>query len=134
MEALKKIRVKHIEGFNIVERGWGISDRFPNNEIRINKHLHEYPELLEGILNHEVKHTRHQGFTKKDLVHDLATKNQYSQWQLMKFCLRHPLALLQAVPIYYTRKDGIVFDINAMITMAIVLGFVGIAIWIGLSL
>ena len=104
----------------IIYRNYGIADRFPDNVIELNKHLKKWPTLHKALIQHEAKHTNRKGFTKKDLVHDLSTPNQISTWKMMKFIIAHPFSLVQFVPIYWTKKRGIIIDYNLIIIWGVV--------------
>jgi len=62
--------------------------------IYLNKHLKG--KLKEQILKHEMSHTIGK-YNDKD--YKLDKENNISQWQIFKFCLRHPLAFCQLSPI-----------------------------------
>ena len=121
-----------MEQLKIIKRNWGIADRFPDGTIEINKHLDDYPDIKKSIIQHEARHSTHKGFTKKDLMHDLSTIDQFSQWQMMKFIVRHPFSVIQFFPVYYhfKRKDW-VMDINLIIIYSIIVPLISLAIWIG---
>lgn len=104
----------------IVYRDYGIADRFPDNVIELNKHLKNWPSLHKALIDHEARHTNRKGFNKKDLVHDLSTPNQLSTWEMMKFIIRHPFSLVQFVPIYWTKKRGLIIDYNLIIIWSVV--------------
>lgn len=111
----------------IIYRDYGIADAFPDGTIELNKHLKKYPNLEKSLIQHELKHSRIQKFTKRDFVHDLTTMNQISQWQMVKFMVRHPFSMVQILPVYYSKKRGLIYDINSMIIWGIFLTIVGVA-------
>lgn len=117
----------------IVYRGYGIADRFPNGIIELNKHLDNYPGLKRALIQHEVKHTNRQNLNKKDFLHDLTTQDQISQWQMMKFIVRHPLSLVQFMPLYYTRSKGWIMDKNLVIIYSILTFIITVGLIIGFS-
>ena len=122
-----------VEQFKIIYRNYGIADRFPDGTIELNKHLDEYPKLKASILQHESKHTSNQKFNRKDLLHDMTVIDQYNQWMLIKFMARHPLSLIQLLPLYYTKRRGWIFDQIAAIFWGVGLLAIILAIYIGVS-
>ncbi len=108
------------EQLKIVYRDYGIADRFPDNVIELNKHLKKWPSLHKALIEHEARHTNRKGFTKEDLLHDLSTPNQLSTWKMMKFIVRHPFSLVQFVPIYWTKKRGLIIDYNLIIIWCVI--------------
>ncbi len=106
--------------FKIVYRGYGIADRFPDNVIELNKHLKKWPTLHASLLQHEARHTNNKKFNKKDLIHDLSTPNQIDTFKMMKFIIRHPFSLVQFIPIYWTKKRGLIIDYNLIIIWFVV--------------
>ncbi len=126
--------MKKHEQLKIIKRGWGIADRFPDGTIEINKHLDDYPDIKKSIIQHEARHSNEEGFTKKDLMHDLSTIDQFSQWSMAKFIVRHPLSMIQFLPIYYHfRRKEWVMDINLIIIYSIVFPLLALAIFIGVK-
>lgn len=99
-----------VEKLKIIYRSYGIADRFPDGTIELNKHLNEWPKLKSSILQHEIKHTNNEKFNRKDLMHDLTVIDQFNQMDLIKFMMRHPLSLVQLLPLYYTKRRGWIFD------------------------
>jgi hypothetical protein len=68
-----------------------------NGNIYINKYLKEYDRnLFNRILVHEKSHTM-GAYNLKDFILDY--KNDISQWELFKFCLKHPSGFAQYSPI-----------------------------------
>ncbi len=109
----------------IVEVGHGIANRFPDR-IEINKHLRKYPRLLKAILEHERSHAD-GGYSKKDFMLDFTTPSKASTWDILKFMVKHPSAFTQVLPIYWTKRTGIVYDINLFILYGIMVGiFTGV--------
>jgi len=98
----------------IVEVPYGIANRFTDGTIEVNKNLKKYPEVYKAILKHELEHTD-DFFTLHDLKHDLNSEHEVDQFQMLKFILRHPLTLVQFLPIFYTKKRGIYYDLNLII-------------------
>lgn len=111
----------------IVYRNYGLADRFPDGTIELNKHLNDYPELKKSILMHEARHTDNPKMNRKDLMNDLTSLNQYSMFALVKFMARHPLSIIQLLPIYKTKTAGWVYDEVATLYWAILVGVVGIS-------
>lgn len=124
-----------MEQLKIIKRNFGIADRFPDGTIEINKNLDKYPGIKKALIQHEARHSNKDGFTKHDLMHDLSTIDQFSQWEMMKFIVKNPLSLVQFFPIYYhfKRKDWIM-DINLIIIYSILIPVLALAIWIGMSI
>lgn len=120
-----------VDELRIIYRGYGIADAFPDGTVELNKHLKDYPKLQRALLQHEAKHTREKGFTKKDFVHDLTTIDQINQWQMIKFMSRHPLSLIQVLPITYSKRRGIMYDINSLIVWGALIGVISLALIIG---
>jgi len=68
-----------------------------NGVIYLNKHLKEFDEsLYKRILKHEQEHTMGI-YNKQDFLLDF--KNDISQWELLGFCIAHPLGFVQLCPI-----------------------------------
>ena len=108
------------EQFKIIYRSYGIADRFPGEVIELNKHLKKWPTLHKALIQHEARHTNNERLNRKDLIHDLSTPNQINTWKLMKFIIRHPFSLIQFVPIYWTKKRGLIIDYNLIIIWFVV--------------
>ncbi len=106
-----------------------VANRF-NNLIEINKHLRNYPKLLEPILEHELSHTN-KAFTSYDLKLDFLSKNKLNYFYLMKFMFRHPLSFLQLSPILYSRKKGFIIDYNLLIMYFVMVLVFGLTIYFG---
>ena len=125
--------MKPQQQLKIIKRGWGIADRFPDGTIEINRNLDDYPQIKKSIIQHEARHTNREGFTKEDMIHDLSTIDQFSQWDMVKFITKNPLSLIQFLPIYYhfKRKEWIM-DINLLVIYSIVFPLFAIAIFIGM--
>lgn len=123
--------MKNHQELKIVHRNYGIADAFPDGVIELNKHLEKYPVLKRSLIQHELKHSRNEKMNRHDWLHDLTTIDQISQWQMMKFMLRHPLSFLQFAPIYYTKKRGLIIDKNLLVIYSILAIMVGGAITIG---
>lgn len=119
----------------IIEVNWGIANRFQDGTIEINKHLKEDPELYKSILRHELDHDD-STFSWKDFKHDLYTPHnkKINQWNIMRFVIRHPKALTQLLPIYYSKKRGFVLDLNFTILYLFLFGIIGLSLFIGLKI
>ncbi len=117
--------------FKIIYRNYGIADRFDNDVIELNKHLIKYPDLHKSLIQHEARHTNNQRFNRKDLEHDLSTPNQIKTWKLTKFIIRHPLSLIQFVPVYWTKKRGLIVDYNLIVGWGVLLFIITLGLWIG---
>lgn len=97
----------------IIEVNHSIANRF-DNYIEINKHLRDYPNLLEPILKHELQHTD-KAWSVKDFKLDFLSNNEVNQLDLLKFMIKHPSSFVQISPILYSRKKGFIVDINLLI-------------------
>jgi len=118
----------------IIHRSYGIADRYDNGTIEINKNLEKYPELKSAIIRHEIKHTNNPRFNKKDFLHDLEAPEQLKLFTLIKFIFKHPLSLVQFLPAYYTRKKGLVLDLNLIVIYSVVLSVLSTGIVLGFVL
>ncbi len=116
---------------NIVYRNWGISDRFNDGTIEINKNLDKYPKLKRAILAHEVDHTNQSGFTRKDFLHDISSPDKVDMFEMMKFVIKHPRSWFQFLPFYYHKQRGLVLDANMIIAYSVIVAMVGIGLGIG---
>lgn len=99
-----------IDESKIVYRNYGLADIFPDGTIELNKHLNDYPKLKKALLMHEANHTNNQKFNRQDLMHDLTSLNQFSIFDMMKFMIRHPLSMVQILPVYWTKTGGWSYD------------------------
>ncbi len=106
-----------------------IANRF-NNLIEINENLKKYPELLKPILEHELSHTD-KPWSVKDFKLDFIEPSKVNQWKLMKFMFKYPMAFLQWSPLLYSKKKGLVVDINLLIMYMIMIFVFVITILIG---
>lgn len=101
----------------IKEVNWGIANRF-STHIEINKHLKEYPHLLNPILKHENSHTN-KFFSKHDFKLDFLNNSDVNSFEMLKFMIRHPKSFTQLLPFYWTKKSGFVYDVNMIIMYAV---------------
>lgn len=106
----------------------GIGNRFENS-IELNKHLKDYPQLHNAVLAHELSHTDNL-FSLKDLKIDLGSSA--NSMDVLWFMLRHPLSFTQLLPFYYTRKHGLVYDINLILIYFVTICFLSLVIYLGL--
>ena len=90
-----------------------ISNNF-GNYIEVNKHLKNYPSLLEPILAHELSHSE-KSWSLHDFKLDFFSHNHINHLELFKFMLKHPKSFYQLSPILYSREKGITYDINLLI-------------------
>lgn len=108
---------------------WGIANRF-NDCIELNRNLLKYPDLHAAILRHEVEHTN-KTFSWHDLRHDLLPTKKVSQVQLFKFMIKHPKAVSQFLPIYWSpSRKQLIFDLNLAVTYAISFGVIALGLWL----
>lgn len=115
----------------IVWRNYGIADKFPDGTIEMNKHLKDYPKLKHSLLLHEAHHTNQKKMNRQDLMHDLTSLNQLKMGYLIKFMSRHPLSLVQLLPIYKTKTAGWVYDEVSSMWWGCLIVVIGIAVGIG---
>lgn len=100
--------------------------------IELNQGLKMYPGLHDFILKHELAHTQREGFNKDDFLLDISS-TEYSLKDMIKFMINNPSALWQFLPFY--KKKGIIFyDINMIIIWSLIIGFLGIGTYLGLTL
>lgn len=116
----------------IIYRNYGIADRFEDGTIELNRKLDKYPELKKALIQHELKHTNNPRINKQDFLHDLSSQDKIRTWDLMRFMVRHPLALVQFLPIYYTKERGIVKDKNLILIYSFFLIVSLIAVYFGI--
>lgn len=104
---------------------WGVANNF-GDYIEVNRHLQtENPKLYQTIINHELDHTKKTGLNTTDFLLDIG-ETRVNNWELFRFMIRHPKALLQLVPLY--RKDKVwIYDINMILSWTVVLSCFGIA-------
>jgi len=105
----------------------GIANRF-STFIEINRNLPKYPRLYNQVLKHELSHTD-SFFSLEDLKVDLSNQ-ELSSWEMSKFIAKHPAALKQLLPIYFSKKNGVVYDLNLIIMYIILLVFIGVGVLI----
>ncbi len=118
---------------NIVYRNWGISDRFNDGTIELNKNLNKYPSLKRSILAHEIDHTNQPGFTRKDFLHDISSPDKIDMFEMMKFVIKHPRSWVQFLPFYYHKQRGLVFDANLIIAYSVIGTIAVVGLVIGFS-
>lgn len=107
----------------------GIANNF-GDFIEINRNLKNYPKLLGPILRHELKHSD-KFFTMNDLKIDLNDGTEIDQMQLFKFMIKHPAALTQFAPFYWSRKKGFVYDVNLTLIYAVMGIIIGGGVFLG---
>lgn len=96
-----------------------IANRYQNH-IEINHHLKKYPDLLEPILKHELSHTD-KPWSMEDFKLDFLSNDEINQWKLIKFMFKHPSSFVQLSPILYSKKKGLIVDINLLIMYSIMI-------------
>ena len=106
----------------------GIANRFEDH-IELNENLPAYPDLYNSILEHELSHTDKEGFTKEDFILDLGP-SKVNYWKLFIFMCKYPKTFTQFLPIY-KKGNQLIYDINLIIVWGILLGIIGIAIFLG---
>ena len=114
----------------IVYVSHGIANNF-GETIEVNVNLKKYPELLEPIIRHELRHSSSIGFTKKDLLLD-SEKLDLNYWQLTKFMFKHPKSFSQFFP-FYINKGRFIYDINMCIVWGLMLSAIGLSTFFALT-
>lgn len=118
----------------IIKRNYGIADRFNDGTIEINKNLDDYPKLKKAILDHELGHTSKKEFNKSDFIHDLNATKDIDKKELLRFMIKHPKSLTQFLPINYSKKRGLIIDVNMAIAYIVIITIVSFGILIGTAL
>lgn len=101
----------------IIEVDSGIANNF-GTHIEINKNLKKYPELYKKVLGHELDHTD-KLFSYQDIKLDLISSSDINNMDLLFFIKNHPKAITQFMPLWYSKRNGIYYDINMLIAYAI---------------
>ena len=115
----------------IIEVSHSVANRYPNH-IEINKHLKKYPHLLKPILEHELSHTD-KPWSLKDFKLDFVSKSKIPFLNLIRFMFRHPASFLQLSPILYSKRKGLIIDINLLVMYLIMLLVFSTTIYIGVK-
>ncbi len=115
----------------IIEVSHSVANRYPGY-IEMNKNLKKYPKLYKAILEHELSHTN-KSWSLKDFKLDFVSKTKVNFFTLMKFMLSHPASFLQLSPILYSKKKGLIIDINLLIMYLIMFLVVTITIYFGVK-
>jgi len=110
---------------------WGLANNF-GTHIELNKNLKQYPKLHYKILRHELRHTN-KPFSKQDLKNDFL-ETKVSSVELIKFMIKNPKSMIQILPFYWTKRYGLVYDINLILTYLIIVFIISGSILVGLSL
>lgn len=98
---------------------YGVANRYSypdHDEIEINKELLKYPELLKGIMKHEIGHTSGR-YKMEDLrldFHDGIKKPGY--W---KFIRKTKSSWYQFLPVWWTKSKGLIFDFGSLMNWLI---------------
>lgn len=116
----------------IVEVNHSVANRF-KGYIEINKNLKKYPKLFEPIVSHELMHTD-EAFTWKDFKLDFFSNSKVDNWELMKFMLKHPRSFSQLLPVLYSKKTGVVIDVNLLVMYLIMICIFVLAVVAGARL
>jgi hypothetical protein len=110
----------------IKESEWGLANNF-GDYIEVNKHLKEFPELYDQIIEHEQAHSS-GAFTKDDFILDLSP-SKVNTWRLFKFMCIYPKTFTQFAPFYFSKnKEGkrmFVYDVATCIVYGVLIGIVG---------
>jgi len=104
---------------------WGIANRYDGGIVKVNRHLKNYPWLLEDVLVHEAKHTSGPAnkLNAKDLWHDVSDASVVGKYYL-KFFLKHPSAWVQLLPVWYHKGFKFSYDLNLIVIYLFVIGVV----------
>jgi hypothetical protein len=91
--------------------------------IEVNKNLLDYPNLFNQVILHEVKHSK-DIWNKVDLINDIVPS--VNKLQFFSFMIANPSSWIEGLPVYYTKKQGMVYDINMCLLwgFGLVLGIV----------
>ena len=99
---------------------YGVANSFAYNYkgkeykiIELNKALIDEPDIFYPILFHELRHSK-KILAIEDVINDFSFANLKSlpNFKIIAFMLKNPSALIQVLPVYKTKKQGWVFDIN----------------------
>ena len=90
-----------------------IANRF-DGYIEVNKNLKKYPKLFNPILDHELSHTD-KAWSLEDFKLDFLSNTKVNHLHLLKFMFKHPMSFLQLSPVLYSKKKGLVVDINLLL-------------------
>jgi hypothetical protein len=115
----------------VIEVGHGIANNF-GTHIEINKHLKDYPKLYAKIVGHERQHTDKM-YSFQDFKIDLLASSDIKNMDLLWFIRHHPAAMIQFFPIWYSRRNGIYYDINMLIAYAVFTIPILAALFIGIK-
>lgn len=77
--------------------------------IEVNRNLLDYPKLFNQVILHEIKHSK-DIWNKSDLVNDIVPS--VNKLDFFSFMISNPSSWIEGLPIYYTKKQGIVYDLN----------------------
>lgn len=115
---------------NIEYTDWGVANNY-GNFITLHQDLlkPQYRKLLDGILEHELSHTD-KTFTFHDLKIDLVPSGKIKHFELFKFMIRRPKTWIQFLPVIYSKKHGIAFDLNMIILYILAGCIVGGIAWL----
>ena len=106
---------------------YGIGSRI-GNKIYLNKNLKENQVLHDAILKHELAHS--EGYTIQDIKMDIRnTHLKGLKAQYYSFILKHPLTLIQFMPVWFWHKKTSI-DLTMLIAWAIFVLFIVLLIWL----
>ena len=118
------------EKIEIRDVDWGVANRF-DDCIEVNRHLKQHPKLYRPIIEHELEHSE-KIFDIEDFKHDITSSHSLDQFELMKFMFKHPKSFSQLLPFYWTKKRGLVVDINLSILYFISISVISLFVYFGL--
>ena len=97
--------ILRLKDLHLVISDTGIASRI-GNDVIINQDLFRYPEYVNKVIKHEIKHNNSP--TIKDFLHDL---NDTGFFDNLKFCLLHPKGFTHFIP-FGKYNDRAYIDIN----------------------
>jgi len=93
----------------VIYTDWGVANTYSDGTIELHKDLQlpKYTALREAILKHEQAHSFDKGFWYNVKVELTETVGTFS---LLRFMVSRPKTWRQVLPLYWTKKRGIVYD------------------------
>jgi len=105
----------------IIYVNYGLAGKYENT-IKINKKLQKDEELLKFVIRHELDHDD-SIFSIRDYLHEFKIKPKIFL-KLLKFIVLNPSTWYEILPFYYTREEGLVYDLNITITYLLFIVFI----------
>lgn len=97
----------------IIYVDYGLAGNY-GDVIKINKQLTKDKELLDFVIDHELNHDNSK-FSIKDYLHEFKIKPKI-YFKLLKFVILHPSIWYEALPIYYHKEEGFIYNMNLIVT------------------